>query len=196
MASFHVLLLLVAVEAIHVMIGPGDEQCFWEQASKGETISHSWDSLKEVNSDVLNVKIISPTGESVIELPDQGGEHVNFKAAEDGIYTWCYENSGRSRIIVVFKNVVGTTRVSVASMGKNEQVWGIDDEIQQLALKSDEVWDSLNIYRQRLEHHTIQADKALTAQTYFNLLKLVVFGGSALSVVYWMKTLFETKRRI
>jgi hypothetical protein len=196
MLSFHVLALLIAVEAIHVMISPGDEQCFWDHASEGEIISHWWDSLKEVNSDTLNVKIFAPNDQIIVELPDQSGEHLNFKASEDGSYTWCYENSGTSRIIVVFKNIVGLAKMSIASMGENEQVGGLDNEIQQLIVNSDSVWDSLNIYRERLMQHTVHADKALEAQTYFSLLKLVVFASSALSVVYWMKTLFETKRRI
>jgi len=196
MISFHALALLIAVEAIHVMISPGDEQCFWDQASEGEIISHWWDSLKEVDSDTLNVKIFAPNDQIIVELPNQSGEHVNFKASVDGIYTWCYENSGSSRIIVVFKNMVGLAKMSIASMGENEQVGGIDDEIQQLIVNSGVVWDSLNIYRERLMQHTVHADNALEAQTYFSLLKLVVFAGSALSVVYWMMTLFETKRRI
>jgi len=92
--------------------------------------------------------------------------------------------------------MVGLAKMSKATVGGNKQVWSIEDEIKQLTVNSDAVWDSLNIYRQRLEQHTVQADKALKAQTYFSLLKLVVFAGSTLSVVYWMKSLFETKRRI
>jgi len=195
MISF-ALILLFAVEAINVMINAGSELCFWDQASKGDIVSHWWDSLKEVYSDKLNVKIFAPNDQLVIELPDQSGEHVNFKASEDGIYTWCYENTGGSRIIVIFKNIVGLAKMSIAALGENEQVGGMNDEIQQLIVNSDAVWDSLNIYRERLKQHTVQADKALKTQTYFSLLKLVVFAGSALSVVYGMKTLFETKRRI
>jgi len=196
MLSLHVLISLIAVESIHVMINPGDEQCFWDQASEGQVVSHWYEPLKEIDEDALNAKIFGPNDQIVIELTNTEGERLVYNALEEGIYTWCYENAGSSRILVHFKNMVGLSKVSKASVGANKHVWNIEDEIQQLTVNSDSVYDSLNIYRQRLEQHTLQADKALRAQTYFSLLKLVVFAGSALSVVYWMKTLFETKRRI
>jgi len=196
MLSLHVLISLIVVESIHVMINPGDEQCFWDQASEGQVVSHWYEPLKEMDNDPLHTKIFGPNDHIVIELTDTEGERLVFNALVEGMYTWCYENAGSSRIIVHFKNMVGLANVSKASVGANKHVWNIEDEIQQLTVNSESVYDSLNVYRQRLEQHTVQADKALKSQTYFSLLKLVVFAGTALSVVYLMKTLFETKRRI
>jgi len=87
MLSLPVLALLIAVESIHVMINPGDEQCFWDQASEGQVISHWYEPLKEMDHDTLTFKIFGPSDQIVIELTDTEGERLVYNALEEGIYT-------------------------------------------------------------------------------------------------------------
>jgi len=196
MIYFHVLVLVAIVEAIQVMIKPGHELCFWDQASEGNVVSHWFEPIKETEDDTLNMKILAPNDDIVIELANTDGERLNYEALLEGIFTWCYENSGNGRIMVHFRNIVGVTKTSKASVGGQQDVKGMEEEILQLTERGRQAYETIFFYKRRLQSHTIHADKALKAQTCFSLVKLVAFAGSGLSVVYWMRSLFETKRRI
>jgi len=196
MQCSYVISLLLIADATTIMVKPKDEQCMWEQAVQGDMISHRYDVIRESTSSKVNMRMFGPTEKEIIALKDTDGESLRFIADEEGTYSWCYENVGDTRVIMVFKNSVGRVNVAKASVGGNEVVDTIEKEIQHLQMNSDEVWDSLSTYRRRLEQHEIQTSTALKAQTTFSLLKLVVFAGASLSGVYWMRILFETKRRI
>jgi len=196
MNLFLLLASLFTVEATTVLVSPEDEQCMWDQAAQGDLIVHRFDILKQDSYSVVNVRIFGPTEEEIILLRDSEGDVVSFVAEAEGRYSWCYENKGSTRIIVTFKNAVGKDNVYKAAAGGKVDVDTISNEIVHLQSNSDTLYQSALTYKIRLKYHKVHSSDSLKTQTTFSLLKLCVFAFAAISGVYSVRLLFETKRRI
>jgi len=188
--------LTVVVEATVLMVQPTNEFCIWIQAMKGDIVGHRFEVYKKEQRDVVNLQIIGPNDRNVIKLSDTNGDQLSFRAEEEGPYTLCYDNKGKQTVTVAFRNVVGQSAAFKESVVKDTAVSGLDKHVEQLVENAMPVWDELEYYRKRMQYHLVLAELQLGTQTNFIIVKLVVTVVTSLVLVYYISSLFETKRRI
>lgn len=188
--------LLVCIEATVLMIRENDEFCIWVQAKRGETIGHNFAVFKKTPLDVVNLRISGPDDQDVIILSDVEGDQLSFKAEVEGKYTICYDNTGSDVITVAFRNLVGEAAIIKESLMKDSGVGSIDTEVQRLVQNSIPVWDELDNYRRRVEFHAFLAETQLKSQSTFIIGKLLMILATSLILVYFISSIFETKRKL
>jgi len=188
--------LVACIEATVLMVRHSDGFCIGVQAMRGDIIGHRFAVYKRIPRDVVNLRIYGPGDQDVISLSDTDGDQLSFKAQVEGPYTLCYENMGKELVTVAFRNVVGKDAMFKESLMKNSAVTTLDKEVDRLEKSSMPVWDELEYYRRRMEFHSQLSEVQLKAQKTFNILKLLLIVFTSLVLVYFISSLFETKRKI
>jgi len=181
--------------ALNIYVAPHEEQCYFEQAVRGEKVVTSFNVAAGGFLDI-NVKVYGPDGKLVYEIEKEREGSFQFIATQTGNYQLCFGNdmSTLTSKTVSFHLYVGHS-LAEKNAAKIEHLTPLENSILQMSEGFNTVRDFQDYahHRELICRSTNESTKSRVL--FWSLMKYMVLIGVAILQIYYLKSLFEKKTK-
>lgn len=198
-------LSLVWVASYSVNIEPGDKQCFMVTAAQGDSCTGSFEVITPDPTPVIvsvrgpdeKIHFESKQKEGVDQLSDKelSEGQFQFDAEEEGDYLMCIENGTEDESDGVTRIVAFNFRI-IESEETDYEYDGLDAELANMRAGLDLLRDHQSYMSQREDVHRDAIDSINTKVLCWTILEAVILIGMAIWQISYIRSFFETKRRV
>ncbi|XP_067934564.1 transmembrane emp24 domain-containing protein 2-like [Watersipora subatra] len=194
-----VLCICAHVRAYFIHIDANSEECFFEQAQRGEKLTLTFEVAEGGFLDI-DVNVIGPGGNSLYSGERESNGKFTLNAENDGIYKYCFGNkmSSMTPKMVMFSMELGEKHQNLAEEAKDG-----DESHNKLAQAVSQLSDALLGVKHEQEFMEVRerVHRAINDNTnsrvvlwaFFEALVLVAM---VLGQIYYLKRFFEVRRVI
>lgn len=206
---FSVFLLISAIlykaDSFSVELKPAEEDCFFVTASPGAPITGSFEIISP-DPKYIGVRVTGPTGylhferkiaESLgdTDIEDASEGFFSFDAEHTGDYKMCVFNGDEQQNDGVSRLVAFNYR-AVAVGESDYQFIGLQSEISDLNEGLELLKDHQSYMNQREDVHKYTLESINIKVLCWTILEAVILLGLAFWQIIYIKSFFETKRRL
>jgi len=202
-------LLWAISDAYSIEVQPGKQECFIVKTERDITISGNYEVL-DGSADAIFVKVTGPNGSVHYQASysgpgavDQSNSEGNFDfdADEDGDYTMCITNGGEDGS--KSDGVVRTVGFNFREMDLTdeedlggEEYTGLENELYDLQRGLDFLTDHQSYMSQREDIHKEELDLISGRVMIWTIIEAIVLISLAVWQISYIRSFFETKRRL
>ncbi|XP_068247029.1 transmembrane emp24 domain-containing protein 2 [Palaemon carinicauda] len=199
---FSVFALLSCFNCIHgyfVTVDAHAEECFFEKATTGTKLGLAFEVAEGGFLDI-DIKILSPDGNTIHEGERESNGRYTFPASMDGVYTYCFSNkmSTMTPKIVMFSMDVGEAdKKSASAGGTGDEAEGgnkMEDMIRELSAALSGVKHEQDYMEVRDRIHRSINDNTNSRVVLWSVFEALVLVAMTVGQVYYLKQFFEVRR--
>lgn len=195
------------VASYSVTIEPEEEHCFIVTAAQGDSITGSFEIITP-NPIPVAVTVRGPEPKRTVHFESKQGEGVDEKSEKDlsegsfqleaedeGDYTMCISNGKEEESDGAARIAAFNFRTSELDEGDYEYN-GIDQELSEMRQGLDLLRDHQSYMGQREDVHRDAMDSINTKVLVWTILEAVILVAMAFWQISYIRSFFETKRRL
>lgn len=200
------LCLSTKIVSYSIEIVPGTKQCFVVKAGVGMPITGSYEVIHP-DADMISVSVIGPKGnlhyekkppsndEKTDEEEDSSEGFFSFDTEFDGDHTFCIANGDDEKNDGIVRMVAFNFRAS-ADGEQDYQFVGLESELADLKEGLELLKDHQSYMNQREDVHKDTLESINTKVLCWTILEMVILISMAIWQITYIRSFFETKRRI
>eukprot|EP01130_Rhizamoeba_saxonica_P012492 TRINITY_DN5269_c0_g1_i1.p1 TRINITY_DN5269_c0_g1~~TRINITY_DN5269_c0_g1_i1.p1 ORF type:complete len:204 (-),score=41.82 TRINITY_DN5269_c0_g1_i1:48-659(-) len=190
-----IMVILFGCNAIQFDLPQSNKKCLSDDYNSGDIIYGSY-QLDDFSDIEFTFTIISPTGEE-LERSTIEGENFAIEAANDGEYSFCFENkrvsrgsSAKKRVTFVLKEE--SSRTNWDEIAKKENLKPVQVTLRKLEKKSSTLKSQFKAMRRREAKHRDLSESMNERVPYlsvFTIVVLVILGGWQM---FYLRSFFKS----
>jgi hypothetical protein len=186
---------VVLTQGLSFTLGPGKEECFYENVNQGTTVSIVFQVNTGGRNDIdLNVK--GPDGRIIYQRRREQEGRYTFQAPLNGMYTVCFSNQMSSFSSKQISFDIDVGKETEKETEKPEDLSPLETSISQLSNLLATVQSEQKYLKMREIRHKLTTDSTNTRVIWWNIFEAFAVVGMSVFQIYYLKRFFEDKRTI
>jgi p24 family protein beta-1 len=184
-------LLVVPSAAINFDVGPGKEECFFEDVHAGTNINGAYAVTQGSHLDI-DVTVWTPDGHEVYTAAREGEGKFMIKAEHDGTYKFCFSNKMSMMSHKTIKLVLTTGEpLDISKLAKKESMDNVERWIVSISHTVRMIDFHQQEYRMLHERHLNTVTTTNRRVKWWSFLECIAVMAVSMLQVFFVKRLFS-----
>ncbi|KAK1857580.1 hypothetical protein I4F81_000196 [Pyropia yezoensis] len=178
--------------ALNFKVQPNDELCFHEITHKGNKVLAFFDVVSWGYGAYVTLEVTAPSGKQLQSFVSESEGRVDFVAAEDGEYNFCFKNAYSETELSFWINT--ETDIGLSDVAKEEHVSDLVYSVERLNSMVNAAKVDLESFKAREARHRRTANSNRRRVTFWAVTECLLVLAVAVAQVVRIRNFFEFKR--